>query len=125
MKRAILILCSLLFLCCSYLAQNEVLNFHAYVDSDLCARLMLGPITTSRVECSVKTHKEGSNPVLVRLDDNTVFDVNKPKLVKDNVGGFGLAEGEVKVKSGTMKLQTFKPEDRADIPAGPSQRLLD
>ena len=126
MKRVLLILCSFLLLCGSYLARiDEVPNFHAYVDSDLCARLMLGPITTSRVECSVKTHKEGSNPVLVRLDDNTVFSVNKTKTVKDYVGGFGEATGEVKVKSGTMKLTVFKPEDRSEIPPGPSQRLLD
>ena len=80
-------------------------SFLAYVDSDLCARLMLGPITTARVDCSMKTYKDGSNAVLVRLDDNTVFDVNKEKMVKDHVGGFGEAAGEVKVKSGTMKLR--------------------
>lgn len=126
MNRVLLILCSVLLLCGSYLARiDEVPTFHAYVDSDLCARLMLGPITTSRVECSVKTHKEGSSPVLVRLEDNTVFSVNKTKMVKDYVGGFGEATGELKVKSGTMKLKGFKPEDRSEIPPGPAQRLLD
>jgi osmotically-inducible protein OsmY len=46
-------------------------------------------------------------------------------MVKDYVGGFGEATGEVKVKSGTMKLKVFKPEDRSEIPPGPAQRLLD
>ena len=127
MKRVSLILCGLLLLSsASYPAiEDEVPTFHAYVDSDLCARLMLGPITTARVDCSVKTYKDGSNPVLVRLNDNTVFDVNKPKLVKEYVGGFGVAGGEVKVKSGTMKLSSFKPADRSEIPPGPAQKLLD
>jgi osmotically-inducible protein OsmY len=127
MKRVLSILGGLLLLCSSsYLAQkDEGPPFHAYVDSDLCARLMLGPITTARQECSVKTFKDGSNAVLVRLDDNTVFSVNKEKMVKDHVGGFGEAAGEVKVKSGTMKLQSFKPEDRSEIPPGPAQKLLD
>jgi len=129
MKIVLSILCSLLLLhstSASYLAvQDEVPSFLAYVDSDLCARLMLGPITTARVDCSTKTYKEGSNPVLVRLDDDTVFSVNKEKLLKDHVGGFGEAGGEVKVKSGTMKLKDFKPVERSDIPPGPAQRLLD
>jgi len=105
--------------------KDEVPSFHAYVDSDLCARLMLGPITTERVDCSVKTYKDGSNPVLVRLDDNTVFSVNKEKMLKENVGGFGEAGGEIKVKSGTMKLKTFTPVQRQDIPPGPATKLLD
>jgi len=127
MKKLSLILCGLLILCSGpyFAMEDEVPSFHAYVDSDLCARLMLGPITTARVDCSVKTYKDGSNPVLVRLTDNTVFDVNKQKLLKDHVGGFGVAAGEVKVKSGTMKLNNFKPADRSEIPPGPEQRLLD
>jgi hyperosmotically inducible protein len=106
-------------------AKDEVVTFHIYVDSDICARLMLGPITAQRAECSRKTYKEGSNAVLVRLEDNMVFDVNKPKLVRDHVGGFGEASGEAKVKSGFMKLQAFEPVQRDEIPAGPAQRLLD
>jgi hypothetical protein len=102
----------------------EVSTFHAYVDSDLCARLMLGPITSSRIECSQKTAKEGSNPVLVRLLDNTVFDVNKQKMVKDHVGKFAEVSGEAKVKSGTMKLQSVKPEEPSSIPQGDPARLL-
>ena len=66
---------------------------------------MLGPITTARQECSVKTFKDGSNAVLVRLDDNTVFSVNKEKMVKEHVGGFGEAAGEVKVKSGRWSFR--------------------
>jgi osmotically-inducible protein OsmY len=86
---------------------------------------MLGPITTQRVDCSVKTYKDGSNPVLVRLDDNTIFSVNKEKMVKDYVGGFGEASGDIKVKSGTMKLKAFTPIERSQIPEGPATKLLD
>ena len=95
------------------------------MDSDLCARLMLGPITTQRVDCSVKTYKDGSNPVLVRLDDNTIFSVNKEKMVKEYVGSFGEASGDIKVKSGTMKLKAFTPIERSQIPEGPATKLLD
>ena len=139
MKRILSILCGLLILYSyspSSLAiqdkdkdkdkEKEVTpSFPAYVDSDLCARLMLGPITTQRVECSVKTYKDGSNPVLVRLDDNTIFSVNKEKMVKDYVGGFGEASGDIKVKSGTMKLKGFTPIERSQIPEGPATKLLD
>jgi osmotically-inducible protein OsmY len=107
-------------------AKDEVATFHAYVDSDLCARLMLGPITTERVACSEKTHKEGSNPVVVRLKDNTVFDVNKQKMIKDYVGKFSEVTGEIKLKSGEMKLQSANPLEASSIPEGdPSRRLLD
>ena len=51
-------------------------TFNAYVDSDLCAHLMLGPITDGRIQCSKDTRKQGSNSVLVRLGDNLVLDVN-------------------------------------------------
>jgi osmotically-inducible protein OsmY len=107
-------------------AKDEVATFHAYVDSDLCARLMLGPITTDRVACSEKTHKEGSNPVVVRLKDNTVFDVNKQKMIKDHVGKFAEVTGEIKLQSGEMKLQSANPMEASSIPEGdPSRRLLD
>ena len=139
MKRILSILCGLLILYSyspSSLAiqdkdkdkdkEKEVTpSFPAYVDSDLCARLMLGPITTQRVDCSVKTYKDGSNPVLVRLDNNTIFSVNKEKMVKDYVGGFGEASGDIKVKSGTMKLKGFTPIERSQIPEGPATKLLD
>ena len=107
-------------------AKDEVGTFHAYVDSDLCARLMLGPITEARVSCSEKTHKEGSNAVVVRLNDNTVFSVNKEKMVKDRIGKFAEVTGEIKLKSGELKLQDVKPLESGSIPAGdPSRKLLD
>jgi osmotically-inducible protein OsmY len=123
MKKTLLVMVSLL-VSSGVCGSAEVSTFHAYVDSDLCARLMLGPITSSRIECSQKTAKEGSNPVLVRLLDNTVFDVNKQKMVKDHVGKFAEVSGEAKVKSGTMKLQSVKPEEPSSIPQGDPARLL-
>jgi osmotically-inducible protein OsmY len=125
MKKMFLVVLSLLLgsLVC---AKDEVATFHAYVDSDLCARLMLGPISEARVSCSEKTHKEGSNAVVVRLKDNTVFDVNKEKMVKDRIGKFAEVTGEVKLKSGELKLQDVKPLEAANIPPGdPSRKLLD
>ena len=87
---------------------------------------MLGPITQSRIECSLKTYKEGSNAVVVSLTDNTVFSVNKEKLLKENVGKIAAVTGEAKVKSGTMKLQSVMPQEINDIPQGdPAQKLLD
>jgi osmotically-inducible protein OsmY len=125
MKNTFLVLLSLLLgsvVCFS----DEVATFPAYVDSDLCARLMLGPITEARVSCSEKTHKEGSNAVVVRLKDNIVFDVNKEKMVKDRIGKFAAVTGEVKLKSGELKLQDVKPLESGDIPPGdPSRKLLD
>jgi osmotically-inducible protein OsmY len=60
------------------------------------------------------------------MDDNTVFSVNKTKLVKDYLGGVGKATGEAKTKSGEMKLDTFMPEQLSDIPAdSPAQKLID
>jgi len=104
----------------------EVSTFHAYVDSDLCARLMPGPINSSRIEWTLKTYKEGSNPVLVRLNDNTVFDVNKQKMLKDHVGKYAEVTGKANVKSGTMKLESVTPEQASNIPKGdPAHRLLD
>jgi len=108
-------------------AENkDTTTFHAYVDSDVCARLMLGPITEARIECSKKMYKSGSNLVIVRLNDNTVFEVNKTKLVKPYLGGFGKATGVAKSSAGTMKLESFMSELVTDIPAdAPAQRLLD
>lgn len=125
MKKMFLVVLSLLLgsvVCVS----DEATTFHAYVDSDLCARLMLGPITEARVSCSEKTHKEGSNAVVVRLKDNTVFDVNKEKMVKDRIAKFAEVTGEVKLKSGELKLQDVKPLEAGSIPPGdPSRKLLD
>jgi len=104
----------------------EISTFHAYVDSDLCARLMLGPITDSRVQCSLQTVKEGSSPVLVRLKDNVVLTVNKQKMIKEHVGKFAEVNGEAKLKAGTVKLDAVKPVEMGAIPSGDSgRRLLD
>jgi hyperosmotically inducible protein len=123
MKKILLVMVSLL-IGSGVCGSAEVSTFHAYVDSDLCARLMLGPVTPSRIECSQKTYKEGSNPVLVRLLDNTIFDVNKQKMVKDHVGKLAEVSGEANVKSGTIKLQTVKPEEASSISQGDPARLL-
>src|SRR5690348_5078767 len=76
---------------------KEISNFPAYVDSDVCARLMLGPISSQRVECSQKTYKEGAGLVLVRLSNNMVLNVNKEKMLKDLVGQLASVSGELKV----------------------------
>jgi hyperosmotically inducible protein len=110
----------------SFAAQKEVSTFYAYVDSDLCARLMLGPINSARVECSQKTHKEGAEPVLIRLSDDTVLNVNKDKMIKNYVGGFAQVTGETKSNSESIKLKTVTPEERSSIPVGDAaQKFLD
>jgi hyperosmotically inducible protein len=107
-------------------APKEISTFTAYVDSDLCARLMLGPITSARVECSQKTHKDGSGPVLVRLSNNMVLNVNKDKMINALVGQLVDASGELKVKNGEVKLQAVTPIQASSIPAGdPARKLLD
>jgi len=104
----------------------QIETFAAYVDSDLCARLMLGPITEARVECSQGTVKDGSQPVLVRLSDNTVLSVNKQKLLKPYVGQFVQATGEAKDKAGRIKLQGLEPVERSALSSdGPSSPLLE
>ena len=123
MKKTLIVMVSLL-LCCGICVSAEITTFHAYVDSDVCARLMLGPITAQRTECSQKTYKEGADVLLVRLSDNTVFDVNKQKMLKDHVGKLAEVSGEAKLESGTMKLQSVKPEEMKSIPAGDPARLL-
>src|SRR5690242_5898413 len=99
-------------------AADEVSNFKAYVDSDICARLMLGPITSSRVECSQKTYKDGSQLVLVRLSNNMVLNVNKEKMINKLVGQFADISGELKVKDASVKLKEVTPIDAAQIPKG-------
>jgi BON domain-containing protein len=107
-------------------ADKETSNFKAYVDSDLCARLMLGPITSARVECSQKTYKDGAEPVLVRLSNNMVLDVNKDKMIKELVGQLVDASGQLKVNDGTIKLQAVTPIQASSIPPGdPARKLLD
>jgi osmotically-inducible protein OsmY len=104
----------------------EVSTFAAYVDSDLCARLMLGPITPARIECSQSTHKQGSDPVLVRLSNNMVLDVNKGKMISKLVGQLVNASGELKIKNAEVKLSQVNPIQADSIPAGdPARNLLD
>ena len=107
-------------------AESKVETFTAYADSDLCAHLMLGPISPERIECSRTTYKKGSEPVLVRLQDNQVFEVNKQKMLKEVVGDLVQASGELKEKDGTMKLQSVKAVPRDSVPSGaPGSELLD
>lgn len=107
-------------------AEKEISTFPAYVDSDLCARLMLGPITPERVACSQKTSKEGSEPVLVRLSNNMVLNVNKAKMINKLVGQLVEVSGELKVNDAEVKLQTVKPIEAGSIPPGdPGRKLLD
>ncbi len=107
-------------------AEKEISTFPAYVDSDLCARLMLGPITSERIACSQKTHKDGSEPVLVRLSNNMVLDVNKSKMIDKLVGQFANISGELKVKNAEVKLESVTAIQASSIPAGdPARKLLD
>jgi hyperosmotically inducible periplasmic protein len=107
-------------------ADQPVETFHAYVDSDICARLMLGPITEKRVGCSQKTVKDGASPLLVRLQNNMVLTPNKEKMLKNLEGKLASATGQVKAKDGTVKLQDIKAEEPKDIPAGdPARKLMD
>jgi hyperosmotically inducible periplasmic protein len=126
MKRALSIVPLILAggICCS--AADEVSMFKAYVDTDLCARLMLGPITTERIACSQQTYKEGSGPVLVRLSNNMVLDVNNEKMIKDLVGQLADVSGQLKAKNGEVKLQSVTPIKADAIPQGdPARKLLD
>ena len=96
---------TLMALSASGVRAGEVSTFRAYVDSDICARLMLGPLTNTRVECSKSTFKEGSLPVLVRLPNQMVFTANKQKMLEPLVGQLAEVSGEAKPKNGTIKLQ--------------------
>lgn len=115
-----------LLLFSAWLPAGELSTFRAYVDSDLCARLMLGPITSSRVQCSQSTFKDGSEAVLVRLRNNMVFTPNKQKMIRDTVGQLAEVTGEAKPKNGRVKLQEVKAITADSIPQGdPVRRLLD
>ncbi len=65
MRKAMLATVVLLLANGSGLSEKAVdSSFHAYVDSEICARLMLGPITQARIECSRDTHeREISRPL--------------------------------------------------------------
>jgi osmotically-inducible protein OsmY len=105
---------------------QEVSTFRAYVDSDLCARLMLGPITPERMGCSQQTYKDGSEPVLVRLSNNMVFSVNNQKMLRPLISQLAEVSGKAKVKNGTMKLDSAKAVEASSIAAGdPERKMLD
>ena len=107
-------------------AASEVSTLQTYVDTDLCSHLLIGPISPERIDCSTKTQKDGSEPVLVRLSNNMVFFVNKPKMIKGYVGQFATATGELKVKDNKIKLQEVAPLEVSSIPSGdPARKLLD
>jgi hyperosmotically inducible protein len=106
------------------LLAGEVSTFNAYVDSDVCARLMLGPINSARMECSQNTFKQGGEPVVVRLKDNMVLGVNKTKLLKNLVSQLAEVSGEVKIKDGNMKLEAARPIEANSIPQGNADRKL-
>lgn len=109
---------------CGLHAAEEVSTIHTYVDSDLCARLMLGPITDSRVSCSQSTFRDGSNPVAVRLSNNMIFTVNKEKMLQPLVGQLVDLSGKINVRNGTMKLESATAISAASIPKGDPARLL-
>jgi osmotically-inducible protein OsmY len=69
--------------------------------------------------------KDKNEPVLVRLSNNMVFAVNKEKMIQPMIGQFAEAAGNIKVKAGTMKLESVKPVEASAVPAGPERRLLD
>ena len=96
----------------------EEATFHAYVDSEICARLMLGPITDRRIECSRNTVKQGDQPALVRISDNAVFEVRNRKTVRPLVGEFVAVTGQLNEKNGKIKVASAEPVGRADIPKG-------
>jgi hyperosmotically inducible protein len=110
----------------SGLLAGEVSTFHAYVDSDICARVMLGPITESRIECTQSTVKDGSDPVLVHLRNNMVLTVNKQKMISPLAGQLAEVTGEVKAKNGTVKLQSANAITAESLPHGdPGRKMLD
>ena len=125
MKRGT-IFAALILLFSREVAAQEVSSFPAYVDSDLCARLMLGPITPDRIGCSQSTFKEGSQPVVVRLRNNMVLSVNNGKMIRPLVGQLAEISGKVKANDGTVKLASATPITEASIPKGdPARKLLD
>ena len=105
---------------------DKIDTFNAYVDSDLCSRLMLGPITEGRLGCSKTTHEQGSDAVLVRLSDNLVLEVNKDKLINPLVGQLVSATGQTKVKDNSIKLQSVSALPAGAIkPGSADYKLLD
>ena len=106
--------------------KGEMATFHAYVDSDICAHLMLGPVTQKRIDCTLDTHKKGSNPAVVRATDNLVFRVKNQKKVKKIVGQFAKVSGQTKEKDATIKIESAEAVERDAIPEGGiDQNLMD
>jgi len=83
----------------------DITTIKAYVDTDVCSHLLLGPISPERMECSGKAFKQGDEPVLVQLTNNAVFNVNKPKMVKAYVGKLAEATGEVNLPPSPPAIQ--------------------
>jgi len=105
---------------------SKIKTIQGYADSDICSRLMLGPISPERVECSQTTYKQGAAPQIVRLTDNLIFEVNKTKMLKEHVGKFVEVTGEPKEKDGRIKLESVKGIEQPNIPPGaPGHELLD
>lgn len=92
-------------------------TFYGYVDSDVCARVMLGPVSEERIKCSKDTAKNGSSAVVVRGADGAVFNVKNKKTVKKLVGDFAKISGATKVKSGSIKITSAESVERSAIPA--------
>ena len=75
MRKAMLAIFVLMLANGSGLSEKAVeSSFHAYVDSEICAHLMLGPITDKRIECSKDTHAEGDRPARTTLSSPTSCD---------------------------------------------------
>ena len=107
-------------------ADKPVGTFNAYVDSDLCSHLMLGPITDARIECSKTTNKQGSNPVLVRLSDSLIFDVTTQKMINPLIGQIASATGQINIKDASIKLSEVSPVAASTIkPGSADYKLLD
>jgi hypothetical protein len=106
------------------LAEEES-TFRAYVDSEICARLMLGPISPARITCSQRTSSEGAGPVLVRLSNNMVLTVNNPKTIHPLAGQLVEVSGELKTTQGTLRLGSIHPIKAEAVPQGPERRLTD
>ena len=96
---------------------SKIQTIQGYADSDLCARLMLGPISPERIECSQSTFKDGAAPQIGPPQDNLVFEVNKTKMLKEHVGKFVEVTGEPKEKDGRIKLESVKAIERPNDPS--------
>ncbi len=105
-------------------ANKPVSTFNAYVDSDLCAHLMLGPITEGRLQCSKDTHQQGSNAVLIRLGDNLVLGVNKNKMIDPLISQVVSATGKVNANASSMELAEIAPVAARTIKPGTADYML-